>query len=137
MIKYLKNQYQNGPSPCTFTFIYSSEFSFYYAEYTFYIVFFEYISFLNIFWLNLRYHPCLKFAFNGIWSKALISSLMQFFMGSVSYALSLLCIGYCIFLGFLLLLLRILCCVWGLLRPVSIRSFLIQHLLQYGIWCSV
>ena len=48
----------------------------------------EYISFLNIFWLNLRYHPCLKFAFNGIWSKALISSLMQFLMGYVSYALS-------------------------------------------------
>ena len=48
----------------------------------------EYISFLNVFILNLLYHPCLKLDRNGIWSDAFISSFMHVLIAFESYALS-------------------------------------------------
>lgn len=48
----------------------------------------EYISLLNVFWLNRLYQPCLKLDLSGIWSDAFISLFMHSLIFSVSYALS-------------------------------------------------
>ena len=48
----------------------------------------EYISLLNVFWLNRLYHPCRKLDLSGIWSDAFISLFMHSLIFSVSYALS-------------------------------------------------
>lgn len=48
----------------------------------------EYISLLNVFWLNRLYQPCRKLDLSGIWSDAFISLFMHSLIFSVSYALS-------------------------------------------------
>nr|WP_249025027.1 hypothetical protein [Methanobrevibacter arboriphilus] len=49
---------------------------------------FEHIWGLNIVGLFSLYCPFLALFFNGIWSKAFISSFIHFLISSVSYALS-------------------------------------------------
>lgn len=48
----------------------------------------EYISLLNVFWLNRLYQPCRKLDLGGIWSDAFISLFMHSLIFSVSYDLS-------------------------------------------------